>query len=302
MCVFRGISPSCSLPLRGPFGLVGARLLQLGRAGYRDFRPHCQLAAALFSGARAWGRANEEPENDLVFWFGVAMPAKCLTALGSTLFPVGGYAMLVKGDLRVFVRLPVFRFRPSHSDILHVDVWWRGENIVRDGGTYSYNTTQEWMAYFPGVASHSTVQFSNRDQMPRLSRFLFGRWPKSERLAFNAEENTVSCGYRDHMGARHWRQVSLVDSTVIVKDVLDTCESNPTAVSRFRLRPGAWRVQKGGAVVDEQIRIVGGDDSDQITLATGFESRSYNQMEGVTVVERRVLRFPHEDTWRMTFG
>jgi hypothetical protein len=280
----------------------GARLLQLGRTGYRDFRPHAQLAAALFSSARAWGHSDGEAENDLLFWFGVTPPRECLPATGSALFPFGGYALLVKSDLRVFVRLPVFRFRPSHSDILHVDVWWKGENIVRDGGTYSYNTTPEWMAYFPGVASHSTVQFSTRDQMPRLSRFLFGCWPEAERLAFSADDNTVSCGYSDRMGARHWRQVSLVNSTVIVKDVLDTREANPTAVSRLRLRPGAWRIEKNGAVVDGQIRIVAGQDGDQVTLATGFESRSYDQMDGVAVVERRAFRFPHEDAWRMTFG
>jgi hypothetical protein len=138
--------------------------------------------------------------------------------------------------------------------------------------------------------------------MPRLSRFLFGLWPEPERLAFSADEDTVSCGYRDHMGARHWRQVSIVDSTVIVKDVLSTREANPTAVSRLRLRPGAWQIEKDGSVVDGKIRIVVGDGGDQVTLATGFESRSYNQMNGVAVVERRALRFPNEGSWRMTFG
>jgi hypothetical protein len=280
----------------------GARLLQLGRAAYRDFRPHAQLAAVLFSGSRAWIPVNGESADDLLFWFGVVTPQDCLPPAKSTLFPCGGYAMLVKNELRVFVRLPVFRFRPSHSDILHVDVWWKGENIVRDGGTFSYNTTPEWMAYFPGVTSHSTVQFSNRDQMPRLARFLFGRWPETQRLTFNADENTVSCGYRDYLGASHWRQVSLTDSTVLVKDVLDTREADATAVSRVRLRPGAWRIEKDGSIADGQIRIVVGDGSNQVTLATGFESRSYNQMDSVAVVERRALRFPHEDTWRITFG
>jgi hypothetical protein len=280
----------------------GARLLQLGRAGYRDFRPHAQLAAALFTGARAWEPAAPDFTNDLLFWFGVAVPRKCLPPVASTLFPSGGYALLVKNDLRAFVRLPVFHFRPSHSDILHVDVWWKGENIVRDGGTYSYNTTPERMAYFPGVASHSTVQFSHRDQMPRLSRFLFGRWPAAERLLFDADNNTVSCGFRDYEGASHRRQVTIDDSTLLVNDVLDTREERSTAVSRVRLRPGAWRIEKDGSVADGPIRIAFGNGGEPVTLEAGFESRNYNQMDDVAVVERRVLRFPHEDTWRMTFG
>lgn len=279
----------------------GGRLLQLGRAAYRDFRPHAQLAAALFSGARAFRRADEESADDLLFWFGVRSPEECLPPSKSTLFPFGGYALLVKNDLRAFVRLPVFRFRPSHSDILHLDVWWKGENIVRDGGTYSYNTTAEWMAYFPGVASHTTVQFSNRDQMPRLSRFLFGCWPKAEQLAFDADDNTVSCGFHDYRGARHWRRVTLLDSTVLVKDVLETREEDSTAVSRVRLRPAAWRIEKDGTVVtDGQVQVVFGTGA-QVALTTGFESRSYGQIQSVPVVERTVLRFPHEDTWRITF-
>jgi hypothetical protein len=280
----------------------GARLLQLGRAEYRDYRPHAQLAAALFSAYRAWDAAERASINDLLFWFGVAAPEKCLPPATSTLFPAGGYALLTKGDLRAFVRLPVFKFRPSHSDVLHVDIWWKGENIVRDGGSYSYNTTQEWMSYFPGVASHSTVQFSQRDQMPRLSRFLFGHWPQADGLAFNADEATVSCGFSDHRGARHWRQVTLLDSSILVTELIEAGPEDSVAVTRIRLRPGAWRVDGDGAFTDGRVRIIFDDGGEQLTLSTGFESRNYGEMNSVPVAEKQIARFPHECTWRMTFS
>lgn len=280
----------------------GARLLQLGRAEYRDYRPHAQLAAALFSGHRAWDGAERAPMNDLLFWFGVSAPGKCLPPASSTLFPAGGYALLTRGELRAIVRLPMFKFRPSHSDILHVDIWWRGENIVRDGGSYSYNTTQEWMSYFPGVASHSTVQFSHRDQMPRLSRFLFGRWPQADELAFNADEDSVSCGFRDHMGARHWRQLILRDSSILVKDVLEAGREDSVAVLRIRLRPGAWRVDGDGAVTDGQVHLHFDGGGEPLTLSTGYESRNYGEMNSLPVAEKKITRFPHECTWGMTFS
>jgi hypothetical protein len=34
--------------------------------------------------------------------------------------------------------------------------------------------------YFAGTASHNTIQFDDRDQMPRVSRFLFGDWLKPD--------------------------------------------------------------------------------------------------------------------------
>jgi hypothetical protein len=61
-----------------------------------------------------------------------------------------------------------FRFRPSQADALHLDFWLAGSNVLRDAGSYSYNTEPEWLNVFPGHnASHNTVQFDDRDQMPR---------------------------------------------------------------------------------------------------------------------------------------
>ena len=40
----------------------------------------------------------------------------------------------------------------------------------------SYNTEDRWRIISQGLPSHNTIQFDDRDQMPRLSRFLFGSW------------------------------------------------------------------------------------------------------------------------------
>ena len=47
---------------------------------------------------------------------------------------------------------------------------------MRDGGTYSYADTTGAANELASVAGHNTVQFNGRDQMPRLSRFLYGAW------------------------------------------------------------------------------------------------------------------------------
>src|SRR4029079_19380469 len=90
-------------------------------------------------------------------------------------FNDGAYAAVRRGTGMALMRYPRFRFRPSHADALHVDLWKDGTNLLRDGGSYSYSD-MEGTAYFSGTASHNTVQFDDRDQMPRVGRSLFGDW------------------------------------------------------------------------------------------------------------------------------
>ena len=59
----------------------------------------------------------------------------------------------------------------------------KGINVVRDAGTCSYNTVEPWQSYFPGTRAHSAVEFGDRDQMPRISRFLFRSWLKTSNFS-----------------------------------------------------------------------------------------------------------------------
>lgn len=101
----------------------------------------------------------------------------------------------------------MYRFRPSHADALHMDVWHNGVNWIKDAGTYSYNADEKSLDYFPGTGSHSTACFDKRDQMPRLGRFLFGAWLKPDTLEFDVENGSMKSGYTDYQGARHIREV-----------------------------------------------------------------------------------------------
>ena len=73
-------------------------------------------------------------------------------------------------------RCPKYIFRPSNSDALHVDIWQNGVNWVRDAGSHSYAIELSDLDEFSGTKGHSTIQFDNKNQMPRISRFLFSDW------------------------------------------------------------------------------------------------------------------------------
>jgi asparagine synthase (glutamine-hydrolysing) len=160
----------------------GALVLPLANCGYDDYRPVLQAAAALYDGAPLpYGPG---PWDEKLLWlFGPGS-----TARGSSVVEAGdtwkssGYGLLRRGDSFAFVRGGRFRHRPSHADLLHVDIWWRGRNIAIDPGTYSYNPPGPWQSIpLAGTACHNTVGVDGLDQAERVNRFLFLPWPKAPR-------------------------------------------------------------------------------------------------------------------------
>lgn len=220
----------------------GARLLPLVDADYRDFRPSVQLAMALFQDQRAYTTPGLYDFH--LAWLGVPVPERSARTPASSQFEHGGYAVLRRDRWFVLMRYPRFRFRPSQCDALHVDVWFEGDNLLRDGGTYSYNAEAVWQAYFPGTASHNTIQFDGREQMPRLGRFLWGAWLATdhiEPLRGDNESIIFGASYRDSKGARHSRRLRLDSRGLTVQDRIDGFSER--AVLRWRLKPGDWEFQ-----------------------------------------------------------
>lgn len=263
----------------------GAWLLPAEGAGYRDYRPSIQLAAALFCGSRAYA---DGACNVWLQHLSVPVPEKVLDIPQSGLFDRGGYARLNLGRATAFVRYPRFRFRPCHADALHVDLWVGGENLLRDGGSYSYAAEPPWQEYFPGTASHNTVQFDGRDQMPRLGRFLFGAWLKtSERspeVLHREEAVSFSAAYTDWLGCLHRRTARLEASRMVVEDEIAGFKDK--AILRWRLRPGDW-LREGDGWESGGMRI--GIKTDvpivRMEIVEGWESRYYLKRDPLPVLE-----------------
>ncbi len=266
----------------------GARLLPLADTAYRDHRPSVQLAMALFAGQRAY--AADGPCNHALRWLGIALPHAVAPDPQSYVADDGGFAVLRHGAAMALLRYPRFRFRPSQSDALHVDFWLGGDNVLRDGGSYSYNAEQQWMDYFGGTASHNTVQFDDRDQMPRLTRFLFGRWLKThavDPLCEDAQAVHFGAGYRDGRRAHHHRRIRL-DATHL--QVIDAVAGfGQKAVLRWRLTPGHWRLEgqrltNGSHVLSVQASM----PVVRCELLQGWESRHYLEKTPLPVLEIEV--------------
>jgi len=266
----------------------GARLLHLAVTDYRDFRPSIQLASVLFTSARAYNETGvwDEP----LQWLGLELPETCLSNPESEVFNYGGFAVLCDGDVKAVFRYPRLRFRPSHADALHVDLWLKDCNLLRDAGTYSYNTETRWLRYFPGTESHNTIQFDDRDQMPRLSRFLFGDWLKTsvfKPLTSVGGEQTLTAGYKDRENACHTRTIRLSPNLLKITDKVTGFKEK--AILRWRLEPGDWQIKDDILTNGSHtIKVKSDTPIKRCELVQGWESRYYLEKQLTPVLEVEV--------------
>ncbi len=262
----------------------GAQILAFTRADTRDFRPSLQLASTLFR--RTQIEAPDTATQSLI-WLGVAAVEKRAPFPGSVTLNDGGFHILRAGNATGYLRYPRFRFRPGQADALHLDLWADGRNLLRDAGTYSYNSTPEDLGYFSGTASHNTARFDGRDQMPRLGRFLFGKWLKAKDVSpvrKEASAVTAAAAYHDSFGARHHRRISLAPGVLIVRDTISGFRKQATI--RWRLSPGDYLVSNQGVAGDGiTLGVTSSMPIARIALVTGEESRYYLQKTTLPVLE-----------------
>jgi hypothetical protein len=241
----------------------------------------------LFCEARAYKEAGawDEP----LCWLNIARPDAIIQFETSTLCDKSGFAVLKSDeeDVQVYVRYPKYRFRPSHADPLHIDLWQAGRNILRGPGSYRYNTEPVWIDYFSSVAAHNTVQFDNLEAMPRLGRFLFGGWLKLDSLPSFVQtphSQIFHARCRHVSGAIHDRRVILKRGSLVVHDTL--AEFKRRAVIRWRLIAGDWRIQNSEVTLNGFRLAVEADYGEpKLRLIEGWESRYYGMKSPLPVLE-----------------
>jgi hypothetical protein len=163
----------------------GALFFPLNDAHYRDYHPQlATLEAAL-------GIENEEVEDK--FWYGLKNlggPSKT-AGVEPQSFSQGGYYTLRDANTLTFIRCGAYKDRPFQADNLHLDIWVDGENILRDAGSYLYNTDEKWVKYFAGTASHNTLMLGNYDQMQKGPRFVWYDWVKEAEGQWKVESDKL---------------------------------------------------------------------------------------------------------------
>ncbi len=127
----------------------GAWILPLCSCDYTDFRPVAQAAHYLLRGERCYAPG---PWDEQMLWLGGAesldAPMKEQRRLAHFAAPDGGYYTTSGPRSWAFTRVHSYRDRPTQADMLHLDLWYDGVNVLRDGGSYHYYARPPWQHYF----------------------------------------------------------------------------------------------------------------------------------------------------------
>lgn len=158
----------------------GALIVPLNSCDYLDYKPVLQAVNYLFNKTRLY--ESGPWDEDLVWLFGPQALAAPLEQIehSSGAYQEGGYYTIHNSNSWAMMRCHSYKDRPSHADMLHLDLWWKGHNILRDSGTYMYNCEQPWQDYFSSTSAHNTITIAGTSQMQKLSRFMWLDWTKAK--------------------------------------------------------------------------------------------------------------------------
>jgi hypothetical protein len=280
----------------------GAKLFPTFKSEYRDYRRSVQWANLEFNNRLVYVLS----ENDKFIFNKLGIN----TETANLDLPVDdiqlngdedGFFIYRKKSILLVFKRPIFKFRPSQSDALHIDLWIDGQNILRDGGSYSYNTSFDKSNYYNGVESHNTVQFDGRNQMPRFSRFLFGSWLKEHKFNFYQSNKSIyiSTGYNDYLGVFHQRTLTFSEKELLIEDSVKNFKMS--AKINWRLKASEWvYVLSSENKTDIEINLITNEIKGDFSKSCGLESLFYNNESNIPVIYKdlnKFGRFSTKITW-----
>jgi len=268
----------------------GARLFNFFNYDYRDFRPTLQWANLLFFKRLVY----EVSYNQSILYNLLGLNAdsnkKNIPIQKSLIMGDNDGFFIYKNEkILVVFRRPIFKFRPSHSDALHIDLWINNINYLRDGGSYSYNTNNEKIEYYTGTKSHNTIEIDEKSQMKKISRFLFGSWLSENKFDFKTTKNElfVKSGYKDKNGIMHYRSLLIKGHNILITDFVDGFKKSANLV--YRLPEENWilktrNTNNSNLEIDLNSKIISG----ALKLNSEVESRYYFNESTISVLSLKL--------------
>jgi hypothetical protein len=159
----------------------GALFFQFSTSDYRDYRPQLQALYHALTGQDLYPEATGED----YLWYNQYTTSQPYPKAfrperkSMACFPKGGIYIIRDTDETItFIKCASYKDRPSQADNLHLDIWYKGHNLLPDAGTYKYNTKESEVRYFFGTEGHNTVMLGQHDQMEKGPRFIWWNWTK----------------------------------------------------------------------------------------------------------------------------
>jgi hypothetical protein len=154
----------------------GGRVVLYSTAPYRDFRPVLTLAAVVLDLPLPAGLA---PDPEVLAWMGAKSTGAAPAIADGIYTGASGWAIARVRDTFVFLCAGSYRHRPSHMDMLHIDVRMGGSEVVFDPGTFAYNAPPPWNNPLISAAFHNGPVLDHSEPAERGPRFFWYTWPNA---------------------------------------------------------------------------------------------------------------------------
>lgn len=193
----------------------GALFFPWADVDYRNYKPQINSLHFLLTGCELFD--NKSIIEEIVWWDLKPSSNLLFQPLrkheGIKEYSIGGYVIIRDKKTFTFIRCGSHKDRPAQADNMHVDIWVNGENVLRDSGTYKYNTSPELMNYFMGTVGHNTVMVDGQSQMQKGSRFIWYYWSQKIKSTLSEDKchfvfsGTIKAYSFLNKNAKHSREV-----------------------------------------------------------------------------------------------
>ncbi len=274
----------------------GANILPLACGDYLDYRPTLQLAAVV-SGVDSGLGVGPWSEKTLWLTGKVPEPGGVPPTAETWQAEQGGYFVMRGPDSQLMTRATEYRDRPGQCDMLHVDLWVHGINILRDAGSFRYyHEDRKIKNYFYSVTAHNTVQVGDSEQMTKGPNFLWFHWPKARGRFTSPTELDCRAEFSASIRYVHQRDIRRAGDNYCV---IDQVTGSDRFTARWRLAPElTWRQTQpnkvvaglpGGGDIEISFRCQAAEDC-LVSLSEAWESLYYGERSlcpAVTVSDAR---------------
>jgi len=250
----------------------GSLVHPISSAAAGDFRPLCTALAATFGFPLPGG---VRPDEETLAWLGAGPPAVVPPPGNFLRTGCSGWAAARIGAFRLFFRAGRYRSRPGHSDALHLELWFGGENLLADPGTYSYNAPAPWRNGLADAAVHNGPLINEAGPGLRGPRFLWYAWPDSDLTEARIEDGRLWLS--GEVAGRVRRTVEATDRQVTATDTALARETRSLTVT-WLLHPEAN---------PDLVEIDGG--ASVVTAAEGTVAGWYSPAYGERIRSRSVV-------------
>ncbi len=276
----------------------GANVLPLSCTDYLDFRPTLR-AAQVVAGIdvdQCTNMCTDQCLDEKALWLTGKTPRVDTEtgpspSLQSWSANIGGYHLLRSENSKLMVRCGDFRDRPGQADMLHVDLWFRGTNVVRDSGSFMYyHEDDQLKRYFGSSDAHNVALVDGCDQMTKGPGFLWLDWPETTFQEDHTPNSySMECRASFSNNGRGYSHLRRISQTSDVFEVTDSITPNQPFRIRWHLCPDAnWREIRPGTWLGDINSItyaVCVKGYNQVELKTGWESLYYGEKFQHPVIE-----------------